>query len=734
MKNSTCFKEHRSHLIILLLFLFATGASVAQTNNYSTDLFPTPEVLKPNVEFWKNIYAKYSESEVVIHDSRELNIVYEVVNLKTLFKGINVSARLQWKKINRIKKGYVSILLKLSKRKNLKVNNLKGKEKLVASLFGDNLNPKRLRRAAKDIRAQSGLKERFKLGLERSGLYLDKMYEIFQEAGLPLELLVLPHVESSFNYKAYSKFGAAGIWQFTRSTGRRFMKINYSVDERLDPIRATECSAKLLKINYNSLRSWPLAITAYNHGLAGMKRAKKRHGNNLGQIVQRYRSRSFGFASRNFYAEFLAALQITRNYKYYFGDIEFYKPLEYLSFKTPDYITYKTLIKHLEISPKVFVQFNPALRSPVLKSQRRIPRNFTIRIPYRKDLDLKKLYAQISPEYKFNDQVRSDWHKVRSGEHLSNIARKYRVSLREIMAMNKIRNPHLIYVGQNLQIPSSDKPQLGSFYVATKKTDASKQLAEVTDLKKKEQPSILDVPQTIQLESRTDDTKYTEAREIATGDSETNLDETIKQNIPSRVVKEKRAKPDIESIEKDMLLALPNYYVEVTKNMDARFVQIPQEQIEQEPFRELKFPENGQVIIEPDETLGHLSDWLSVSTQKLRNTNGLSFGQSIQIGQPLWLTFEKVTPEEFHRRRMEYHQGIEEDFYRNYSVEGSKIYKIKKGESIWIICNNIYEIPYWLVKKYNPQKDLMKLMANREIVIPIVEANSPTGLMNDALE
>ncbi|NIR47887.1 lytic transglycosylase domain-containing protein, partial [candidate division KSB1 bacterium] len=56
---------------------------------------------------------------------------------------------------------------------------------------------------------------------------------------MPMELLVLPHVESSFNHKAYSKFGAAGIWQFTRSTGRRYLKINYEVDERLDPIRAT---------------------------------------------------------------------------------------------------------------------------------------------------------------------------------------------------------------------------------------------------------------------------------------------------------------------------------------------------------------------------------------------------------------------------------------------------------------------------------------------------------------
>ncbi|MFQ5751452.1 MAG: transglycosylase SLT domain-containing protein, partial [bacterium] len=638
-----------------------------------------------------------------------------------------------------------SILLKLSKRKNLSVVKLQGKERSIALLFGKNLNSKRLRRAANKIRAQNGLKERFKQGLVHSGLYMSQMREVFLEAGLPIELLVLPHVESSFNYKAYSKFGAAGIWQFTRSTGRHYMKISYAVDERLDPIRATESAAKLLKHNYQTLGSWPLAITAYNHGLYGMKRAIRKHGHDLGRIVKYYRSRSFGFASSNFYAEFLAALHITNNYKAYFGEIEFHKPKDYIIFETPDYITVKTLIDFLEIEPEEFAELNPALRTPALKSMRRIPRHFKIRIPMRENLNLTELYAKISPQFKFDEQVRPEWHKVRSGERLSIIARKYRVSLKDLMAVNNIDNPHLIYAGQNLQIPASNRTSYKSSMAAVKVKETGP-LVEASDLKK-DKTTILDVPRSIRIEHETDEIEPKAGPTIAAIDREVfklnnvdyveakssiKTDTIMEQNKRLSFVEVQEIEAQVESLEDEMALALPDYYVELTKSMDTRVVRIPYYELEPVSFHDIEFPENGQVQVEPDETLGHFADWLAVPTQKIRTINGLAYNEAIRIGQPLWLTFEKVTPEEFHRRRLEYHQGIEEDFYRNFSVEGDKLYKIRRGENIWIVCNRIFEIPYWLVKKYNPQKNLLQLVANEEIVIPIVEAKyHPSGLLDE---
>src|SRR2546430_3740825 len=108
------------------------------------------------------------------------------------------------------------------------------------------------------------------------------------------------------------------------ATGRRFLRVDRAVDERLNIRTATLAAARLLRENYEKLGTWPLAITAYNHGANGMKQAVDTVGTtDFGVVVQRYRGPLFGFASQNFYAEFLAAIDLVKNYKQYFGDILF---------------------------------------------------------------------------------------------------------------------------------------------------------------------------------------------------------------------------------------------------------------------------------------------------------------------------------------------------------------------------------------------------------------------------
>ena len=140
--------------------------------------------------------------------------------------------------------------------------------------------PARFAEAVDDVRFQLGQSDRFRAGIMRAGTWEAHIAEVLANLGLPAEIAALPHVESSFDPAAYSKVGAAGLWQFMRSTGRRFMRVDNSVDERLDPFRATEAAAQLLSYNYRLLGTWPLAITAYNHGAEGMLRARgaARHG------------------------------------------------------------------------------------------------------------------------------------------------------------------------------------------------------------------------------------------------------------------------------------------------------------------------------------------------------------------------------------------------------------------------------------------------------------------------
>ena len=190
-------------------------------------------------------------------------------------------------------------------------------------MWGDAYTPARVLSAVEDMRFQLGQSDRFREGLVRSGLWQAHIEQTLADLGLPPELGVLPHVESSFNAAAYSKAGAAGMWQFMRSTGRRYMRIDSAVDDRMDPFRSTEAAAQLLSFNYRLLGTWPLALTAYNHGAEGMRRAKEQVGtDDIVMVVRNYHSPSFGFASRNYYVSFLAALTVDKNPEKYFGPIK----------------------------------------------------------------------------------------------------------------------------------------------------------------------------------------------------------------------------------------------------------------------------------------------------------------------------------------------------------------------------------------------------------------------------
>ena len=130
------------------------------------------------------------------------------------------------------------------------------------------------------------------------------------------------------------------MWQFMPGTGRRFLRIDGSVDERLDPILATRAAAQFMRENYIQLGTWPLAIKAYNHGPAGIARAVRDIGTtDAATIIESYRGPSYKFASRNFFPEFLAALHVERNYRKYFGDLPLDPPLTadtvYLAGHTP---------------------------------------------------------------------------------------------------------------------------------------------------------------------------------------------------------------------------------------------------------------------------------------------------------------------------------------------------------------------------------------------------------------
>src|SRR5690606_19937469 len=208
--------------------------------------------------------------------------------------------------------------------------------------------------------------------------------------------------------------------QFMRSTGRRFLRIDSVVDERLDPYRSTEAAARFLEQNYIVLGSWPLALTAYNHGPGGMRRAKEQLGtSDITTILRNYSSRSFGFASRNFYVAFLAALEIDSDPEKLFGPIKRDPPDTSRVMKMTSFVPSSSVAAVLGLEREELRRLNPSLLPSVWNGARYIPRGFELRVPA--NIDLSAALAKIE-RFQVDTQLVDRQHRVRRGETLSGIA------------------------------------------------------------------------------------------------------------------------------------------------------------------------------------------------------------------------------------------------------------------------------------------------------------------------
>lgn len=281
--------------------------------------FPRPAVLEPNVKFWIDVFTNYSVRDFVVLDRDDVHKVYQVLRLPG--SGQPSREDVEWVDTY-LKTKYREMLLRLASGKAA----FGAEERHAAEMFeGRPLAAYAL--AAENLRVQEGLRENFHDSLLRSRYYRPTMEGIFRGYGVPVELVALALVESGFHPGARSGAGAVGVWQFTRSTGRRFMRVTRWQDDRLNPIRSTEAAAKLLRYNYDLLGTWPLAITAYNYGLGGTERAAEFSGNDFSKILQSYSGPHFGFAVKNYYAEFLAALLVSRDQEKYFPGIQYEPPI-----------------------------------------------------------------------------------------------------------------------------------------------------------------------------------------------------------------------------------------------------------------------------------------------------------------------------------------------------------------------------------------------------------------------
>ncbi len=429
----------------LAALLLCSMAQVA----HGDEVFPQPAELQPDVDFWTSIFTEYPTTQGVLHDNRRLGVVYGTVDA-----GAQMSRRERNRIVARHRKELQAVLRSLAKGKR---DGLSEEEARVLALWPDDVSNDELAAAAKRIRYQQGLRDRFREGLVRSGRWRTYIEEQFRELGVPVALAALPHVESSYDPSARSHVGASGIWQFTRSTGRRFMRVDHVVDERNDPFAASRAAGELLAYNYSLTGNWPMAITAYNHGLAGARRAMRKHGDeNYADIMRNYKGRTFGFASRNFYVAFLAAKHVDQNAETYFPGLVRDDPVDYSTVSLPAYVAASDLSSALDVRESQLAKYNPPLQATVWQGSKHVPNGFELRLPARLvNGSMGDVIARLGGDLLHDQQLPDLFHTVARGDTLSQIAQTYKTRVSTLVALNNLNSSHRIRAGQQIRLPAA---------------------------------------------------------------------------------------------------------------------------------------------------------------------------------------------------------------------------------------------------------------------------------------
>jgi membrane-bound lytic murein transglycosylase D len=714
---------YRRSLLLLASLALLTIAAVApaHASGSQSEHFVRPAELEPDIAFWRRVYTEVTTEGGLLHDPEELSVVYEVLKFPS-----DIAPKSRSKRIDDAKKKYARILDRLASG----ADDLSEEELRVQALWPKGTRRSRFEQAAEEVRFQLGQADRFREGLVRSGAWRAHIADTFGKAGLPRELAALPHVESSFNTYAYSKVGAAGMWQFMRSTGRRFLRIDAAIDERLDPYRSTEAAARFLEQNYIVLGSWPLALTAYNHGPGGMKRAQEQLGtSDIATIVRKYNSRSFGFASRNFYLAFLAALEIDSNPEKFFPGIRRNPPDSSLVLKMPHPVPASRIASTLDIDREELRRLNPALLNSVWKGARHVPRGYEFRVP--SHIDVSAALAKLStgaPE-PADVALADSQHRVESGETLSLIASRYGISQSTLADINNLDRPYRLRVGQLLMLPEKGgKPTVVAQTPKETPTPAAKPTPPTGVIGTGSERYVVRRGDTLGKIAKKHGMTEEQLMEL----NNVRNRQFIYEGQVLALAASARAKPPVEAevpVATVATVSEPPAEAEAVEPVSEReaeeigpaLVAGTQSAASADPA-DYSVQDKNTVIVQAAETLGHYAEWLDVRASQLRQLNRISFATPVVIGRKVKLDFSKVTPDQFEARRAEYHRSLQEAFFTEFRIQGTSNHVIKRGESVWVLAQQRYNIPIWLLRQYNPDLDLGSLQPGARLVIPVVEA------------
>jgi membrane-bound lytic murein transglycosylase D len=654
-------------LCLLLAPILHVGAAAAD----AADPFTHPPELEADVRFWIRVYTEVTTDQGLLHDDWNLKLVYEVLR----FDPASSPAQRE-RRVAEAKTRYAVLLRRFAAGDT---SDLTAHERRILHAFGEKATPRDYLDAIERIRFQLGQADRFHEGLIRAAAWETHIARVLKQHGVPEEIAALPHVESSFNPFAYSKVGAAGLWQFMPSTAKRFMRVDGIVDERLDPYSATEAAANLMLYNYRLLGSWPLAVTAYNHGPGGLRTAQDELGtSDIAVIVKRYQGKTFGFASRNFYVAFLAALEVDRNAEKYFGPIARLPDTENTPVQLPDYIAVGALAKAFKVDMGALKVLNPALRPPIWSGSRLVPRGYALRLPgAQSEAEIIAALARVPTSQRYLAQRNDGAHRVRRGETLAGIAAASGMSLPRLTSANGWNTGHTIARGDVVRIPLPPTR------------------AEVAG----------EAPAVAALAENAAEAGVTQPPPAATEPAATEPAATETERAPAAPAPAAPPPREPVSARQTQSAALLPAGPPTGSSDTTDYGVGP----------------GDTVVVQVAETLGHFADWSHVDSQELRQLNKLHKDAGVRVGRKIKLDLSKVSAADFVAARREYHHHLQEEFFAAHRIAGTETYVVKHGESLWTIAQQRNDMPVWLVAQYNPDVNFNDVRPGTQITLPRVE-------------
>jgi len=320
--------------------------------------------------------------------------------------------------------------------------------------------------------------KRFFTPMEDAYLFIPAIKNILAEYGVPAEFLFLAMAESNFSTRAYSRKRASGLWQFMPATGKIYgLKINEYVDERRDLIKSTRAAAKYLSHLHEKFGKWYLAAIAYNCGGGRLGRAIKKAGTDDLAVLLNYKKRYIPKESRLYIRRIVALammgndeqLLLKSEYGYLLNRANAYS---ISTIKLPKGESLKRVSKLVGIPIKELKKLNRHLKYDFIPPY---ADNYDIYIPYIKLSDFKQKY------YKEKIQNIYRVHRVKRGDNLSTIGRRYGVPYKVIMDFNRLKSSRL-KLKQKLIIPIDSKSKTkkihSKFYYMVKRGDTLESISK----------------------------------------------------------------------------------------------------------------------------------------------------------------------------------------------------------------------------------------------------------------